>query len=154
MSYRIHIQNASLKRLPVKQAQIKTWITHALKEYAKNAELSIRFTTTEEIHEANKNYRNKDKPTNVLAFEAHKIPGLSMKYQLLGDLMICPDVLCTEAIEQKKTIDAHWAHIIIHGVLHLLGFDHIKKKDEEHMQEKEIHLLSTLGFDNPYVEKE
>lgn len=150
MNHRISIHNASLKRLPIKQAQIKSWVQHVLKNHSQPAELALRFSTIDEMHATNKQYRNQDKPTNVLAFETKLPDSLSMKYQLLGDLMICPDVLLTESIAQNKPLEAHWAHIIIHGVLHLLGYDHIKKTDEVRMQMEEIKILHDLGFDNPY----
>lgn len=154
MYHRIHIQNLSQKRLPVKYEKIKTWVTQALSEHQQRAELSIRFTTQDEIHHANKHYRDKDKPTNVLAFEAQLPKTLSIKYRLLGDLMVCPDILKAESLVQNKKLESHWAHIIVHGVLHLLGFDHIKKADEKQMQAREIQVLAQLGYDNPYVEEE
>lgn len=150
MNHRITLQNASLKRLPFKQAQIKTWVTQALDACNHQAEVTVRFTTSDEIQTVNKQYRKKDKPTNVLAFEAKLPDGLKMKYRPLGDLMICPDVLYAESIAQNKPLEAHWAHIVIHGVLHLLGYDHIEPSDEIRMQAEEIKRLHALGFNNPY----
>ncbi len=98
----------------------------------------------------NYTYRKQNKPTNVLAFPQQLPDVVEMDYPLLGDVIICPAVLATEASPSRLT--AHWAHIVIHGVLHLLGYDHIQPQEALVMKEQEIALLAKLGYDNPYLE--
>jgi len=102
------------------------------------------------VQELNHLYRGKNKPTNVLSFP-YKLPeSLKMDIPFLGDIILCPKVLIAEAKQQVKTLDAHCAHLVIHGVLHLLGFDHISPDEALVMESEEIKLLSTLGYENPY----
>ena len=96
----------------------------------------------------NRQFRGKDKPTNVLAFPAIGAQGAVP--QPLGDVVICPAVLRREAHEQGKTLQAHWAHLVVHGALHLAGFDHELERDAQRMERREIAVLRSLGFDNPY----
>lgn len=152
MSYRIHIQKASSGTLPIKKKQLKDWITQTLLSETSAGELVLRIVDEAEIQYLNKTYRAKDKATNVLAFPAPET--LHLKCPLLGDIIICPAILKIESQEQDKSLEAHWAHIVIHGVLHLLGFDHIEDADEKKMQAKEIKLLQQLGFPNPYIMEE
>jgi len=114
----------------------------------KTTELTIRIVDGMEIQELNKSYRSIDKPTNILSFpfEAPDCIGIN----LLGDLVICHSIIENEAKEQNKDITAHWAHIIIHGTLHLLGYDHIEDKQAELMEGLEIELMKALGLPNPY----
>ena len=108
------------------------------------------WTETKESQQLNHQYRQKDKPTNVLSFPFEVPEGIDIN--LLGDLIICADVVIKEAQEQNKKCDDHWAHLVIHGCLHLLGYDHIKENEATEMESIEIKLLSTLGIDNPYQE--
>ena len=124
------------------------------KRSIERAELTVRLTTIEEITTLNTTYRHQPKPTNVLAFPSQLPDTITLKYPLLGDLVICPAILKKEHIEQKRPLIAHWAHIVIHGALHLLGFDHIDDKDTVLMQTEEIKLLAELGFENPYHHEE
>lgn len=111
-------------------------------------ELSIRVVGRKESQTLNQHYRGKDKPTNVLSFPAEFPEGLDIP--LLGDLVICSPVVASEADEQNKTLEAHWAHMVIHGTLHLMGYDHIHDKDAELMEALETSLLQSLGYDDPY----
>ena len=95
-------------------------------------------------------YRKQNKATNVLAFPATYPENVELEYPLLGDVIICPAVLKQESKTLKQPLIAHWAHIVIHGILHLLGYDHIDEEDATVMQAIEIQLLADLGFDNPY----
>ena len=104
----------------------------------------------DEMINLNYTYRNLNKTTNVLAFPASYPKDIKLKYPLLGDIIICPTVLLQESKELNLPLVSHWAHIVIHGVLHLLGYDHIKEDDKHIMQEIEIKLLESLGFNNPY----
>jgi len=137
-------------------AEMKKWVQLTLvkdgqlhnKILADSAELTVRLVDTEEIQQLNNSYRHKDKPTNILSFpfEAPEFIPLD----LLGDLVICHAIIEKEAIEQQKQLTAHWAHIIIHGVLHLIGYDHIEDAEANEMEAFEIELLQQLGFENPY----
>lgn len=113
-------------------------------------EVSLRFVDDETIRELNRDYRGKDKPTNVLSFPFEAPPGVPTT--LLGDLVICAPVVAAEAAEQGKPLTAHWAHMVVHGVLHLLGYDHIDDADAEIMEGLEVEILAGLGVPNPYEE--
>ncbi|WP_419421160.1 rRNA maturation RNase YbeY [Legionella sp. D16C41] len=150
----LDIQIACKSPLPITEDTIRSWVKLTLTEHNKIAELTLRFVEIVEITELNKLYRKKDKPTNVLAFPTNLPSEIKLDYPLLGDVIICPDVLEQESREQKITLKAHWAHIIIHGVLHLLGYDHIKEQEAYQMQTMEIKLLAKLGFANPYQQED
>lgn len=148
----IDIQRATQASTPSDE-QITCWTDLALSEYLQNhhegQELTIRFVDEAEIQLLNATYRQKDKTTNVLSFPYEQAPGLHVP--LLGDLVLCAPVILDEAQNQGKTSDAHWAHILIHGILHLLGYDHIKTGDAEKMEQFEVNLLAKLGYANPYL---
>lgn len=132
---------------------IEKWVSYALigagKEITEENELTIRIVDSEESQSLNFQYRNKDKSTNVLSFPFQNPPGITLP--LLGDLVICKQVVENEAIEQHKPISAHWAHMIIHGTLHLLGYDHIEQSQAVEMENIETDLLIKLGFADPYL---
>ena len=130
--------------------QLQLWAETALSTQKDDPELTIRIVESQESQELNHQYRGKNKPTNVLSFPFEVPEGIEIN--LLGDLVICSDVVNKEAIEQNKNIYDHWAHLVIHGCLHLLGYDHIEEDDAVEMESLEIKLLSTLGIDNPYQE--
>jgi len=111
-------------------------------------ELTIRITEQEEIHALNRTYREKDKPTNVLSFPFESIPGIDD--ETLGDIVICKSVVESEANEQNVPTEAHWAHLVIHGILHLCGYDHISDEEADQMETLETSVLSDLGYANPY----
>ena len=116
-------------------------------------ELTIRIVDKDEIQALNKTYRHKDKPTNVLSFPYEgfefEVPE-EVQLPLLGDLIICHDIVVEEAQQQAKTIEEHWAHMVVHGVLHLKGYDHLEDSDAEQMEALEVRVLQQLGFSNPY----
>jgi len=124
------------------------WCEAALTPYQKPFELTIRLVNSDEGRELNHQYRGKDKATNVLSFPFEVPDGIEL--DLLGDLVICVDVVEQEAIEQNKTASAHWAHMVIHGCLHLLGFDHIEDDEAEEMEALETKIITGLGFAAPY----
>ena len=131
-------------------AQMQLWAEAALLSYNKDFELTLRLVDISESQQLNHQYRGKDKPTNVLSFPFEVPDGIEL--DLLGDLVICADVVESEAITQNKTVNAHWAHMIIHGCLHLLGYDHISEDEAIEMETIEIDLLASLGLENPYIE--
>ena len=133
------------------ETQLQAWIDIALKDYGKEAELVIRIVDTEESADLNQQYRQKSGSTNILSFPFEAPEHIELN--LLGDLVICAPVLEAEALEQQKNLHDHWAHIVIHGVLHLLGYDHITDEDALIMEEKEIYLLNELNIKNPYLQE-
>ena len=120
----------------------------AVKEFRSAAEITIRLVDSDESQQLNNQYRGKDKPTNVLSFPFEVPTGIEL--DLLGDLVICAPVIAAEAIEQNKSENAHWAHMVIHGCLHLLGYDHINDQEAEEMEALEIALLAKLNIADPY----
>lgn len=114
--------------------------------------VDIRIVSSEEGRELNAQYRDKNYATNVLSFPADLPEALlaELDERPLGDLAICADVVATEAHEQGKPLATHWAHMIVHGSLHLLGYDHIELDDAARMEPLELEILSCLGIDNPY----
>ena len=115
-------------------------------------EVTIRIVDNDESRELNNQYRDKDKPTNVLSFPFEAPAGITVP--LVGDLVICAPVVEREAREQGKDPEAHWAHMVIHGMLHLQGYDHIHDDDAEVMEGLEIRLMRQLGYNNPYEAEE
>ncbi|RPA38745.1 rRNA maturation RNase YbeY [Shewanella vesiculosa] len=132
------------------QAEFETWVRTAVGQTMPEVELTIRIVEVAESQLLNLTYRGKDKPTNVLSFPFEAPP--EVKLPLLGDLVICAHVVEQEAIEQNKPLNAHWAHMVIHGCLHLLGYDHIIDQEADEMESLETQLVEGLGFTNPYKE--
>lgn len=114
----------------------------------KNVELSIRLVDEDESAALNENFRQKKGPTNILSFPCSE--NRITETNLLGDLAICVPLVTKEATEQNKTLEAHWAHLTVHGVLHLHDFDHEEKQAAIKMETMEISILDTLGYENPY----
>lgn len=131
-------------------AKLKQWAKQALQAKLSDAELTIRIVDKAEIQTLNSTYRHKDKPTNVLSFPFETPPDVDIETPILGDIVICAEVILEEARDQKKTLEAHWAHMIVHGILHLLGYDHENDADATIMENEEIEILKKLGFSNPY----
>jgi len=144
----IELQTASTAPDLPSEQQLQLWIDTALEEISRDTEIVIRLVDEQESQALNEQYRHKQGPTNILSFPADLPEGIEL--DLLGDLVICAPVVAKEALAQHKTSLAHWAHIVIHGVLHLLGYDHIDDDDAELMESKEIALLKKLNIDNPY----
>lgn len=128
----------------------REWVEAALRgaRRRKATELSIRIVDAKEGRALNRDYRGKDYATNVLSFPAELPPGLNLP--LMGDLVICAPVVVREAAEQSKPARHHWAHMTVHGVLHLLGYDHIEDAEAEQMEALETRILAGLGIADPY----
>ncbi|WP_163390314.1 rRNA maturation RNase YbeY [Enterovibrio norvegicus] len=150
MQYYVDLQVATknAENLPSEE-QLQTWFEQAVKSFRKQAETTIRIVDEFESQSLNRDYRGKDKPTNVLSFPFEAPPGVEL--DLLGDLIICRQVVEKEAKEQNKDLFAHWAHMVVHGSLHLLGYDHIDDEEAEEMESLEISIMTALEFPDPYA---
>lgn len=149
MSIILDLQLASTASDLPTESQIQQWLDAAILPFQAEAEVTVRIVDESESQQLNFDYREKDKPTNVLSFPFQCPPGIELP--LLGDLVICAGVVAQEAKEQQKTLTAHWAHMVVHGSLHLLGFDHINDADAFEMEAEEIQILAELGFADPYL---
>ena len=151
MNILLSVDRATEVASPTDEA-IFGWVRHTLTQTASlpepTPELSVRITDNEEAADLNQTYRAKAGPTNVLSFPAD-VPA-ETRCGLLGDLVICAPLVQLEAAQQQKSEEAHWAHLVIHGVLHLLGHDHQIPAEAAQMEALEIDLLGLLGFPNPY----
>ena len=127
---------------------VTQWVEAALCSYGKPAEVAINVIDEDESAKLNYQYRRKNNPTNILSFPAN-LPE-SLELPLLGDLAICAQVVAREAAAQNKDLYAHWAHIVIHGTLHLIGFDHISDAEEKKMELLEIEILASFNLSSPY----
>lgn len=148
----LQIATENTENLPSAE-QIQQWANAAIRSESVEPEMTVRIVDEEESHHLNLTYRGKDKPTNVLSFPFECPEEVILP--LLGDLVICRQVVEQEAIEQGKPLMAHWAHMIVHGSLHLLGYDHIEDNEAEEMEGLETQIMQSLGFADPYLsEKE
>ena len=144
----VELQNLSKSSRVPTEMMLQAWAVAAIA--GEHAEVVIRVVDTGESAELNQNYRQKNGPTNVLSFPFEAPPGISS--EILGDLVICAPVVEAEAAEQGKPLQAHWAHMVVHGLLHLQGFDHVDDNEASMMESEEIAILQGLGFPNPYEE--
>ncbi|MGH8300290.1 MAG: rRNA maturation RNase YbeY [Steroidobacteraceae bacterium] len=159
-SLRVEVQ-ARVKTWAPRAGDIAAWAGTAIGRRAAGGELGVRVVGAAESRRLNARYRGKDKPTNVLSFPPAPLPGPTSGgptrrsrrgtyARPLGDLVICAQVVRSEAREQKKALQAHWAHLVVHGALHLVGYDQEREADAERMERREIVILGRLGFANPY----
>jgi probable rRNA maturation factor len=133
------------------ESQLISWLAPVFQQHQLDEhEITIRFVDDVESAELNNTYRGKNYPTNVLSFPFEAPPGVDVP--LLGDLVVCVPVIEKEAKEQGKTLNNHYTHMVIHGCLHLLGYDHIDDSEAEEMEALEIKLLAEIGIDDPYQE--
>ena len=148
MAIILDIQSASSSEDAPDEQSIKRWVSAALHLKAGDTELSIRIVDEPEAKTLNETYRGASGPTNVLSFPFdEKTPE---PLPLIGDIVICAPVVAREAEEQNKALNAHWAHMIIHGVLHLLGYDHQNDSEAAIMEALEAEIMHKLGFPPPY----
>ncbi|HLD65927.1 MAG TPA: rRNA maturation RNase YbeY [Pseudomonas sp.] len=148
----LDLQRASQADAPSDE-NFRRWCELALRQRSADSELTIRLVDEPEARELNRTYRHKDYATNVLSFPAD-VPDELLDIPLLGDLVICVAVVAREAAEQGKSLDAHWAHLVIHGCLHLLGYDHMDEAEALEMESLEQQLLAELGHPDPYADDE
>ena len=141
----IAIQDMVHTKSILKKTQCLKWLMSVVD---KDAEITIRIVDNDESQNLNNIYRKKKYPTNVLSFLVDD------EVHLIGDIVLCAPVIEKEALEQSKKLEAHYAHLIIHGALHLYGYDHENKKDADIMEAKEIKILTGLGYKNPYLIEE
>ena len=147
MRIKIDLQNEeALAGLP-DQDDFAAWIDAALMQKFDNLEHTIRVVSETESQALNLQYRRKDAPTNILSFAADSD---YLDYECLGDLVICAQIVEQEAQQQGKSLQAHWAHMVVHGMLHLQGYDHQNINETDEMEALEAKILSTLGYSNPY----
>ena len=139
---RVHIQDIINKKNALTGPVCKKIFSSVWK---KEAEITVRITTASESQELNHHYRNQNKPTNILSFI------IESKSSLIGDLVLCHDIVKKEAKEQNKKIQDHYIHLVLHGFLHLMGHDHINEKDQLIMEKIEIKTLKLFNLQNPYV---
>jgi probable rRNA maturation factor len=152
--------NASATRIDIQLATSRRGVPHAnkLRSWAEVAlparrALCIRIVGKAESRQLNRKWRDKNKPTNVLSFPLSEPRAFttSSAQAPLGDLVICAPVVAREAREQGKPLSAHWAHMVVHGVLHLLGYDHVKNRDAKRMETREVEILARFGYQDPYL---
>lgn len=146
--FQIDIQYAVKASYLPARGEIQCWVTAALSRRIASATLTIRLVGNSEMMELNNTYRHQEKATNVLSFPCESPPDMIPPH--LGDIVICAPVVEKEAQEQNKLLQAHWAHLTVHGLLHLLGWDHQEEQEAEGMECEEIAILNLLGFHNPY----
>ncbi|ERT13418.1 rRNA maturation RNase YbeY [Photorhabdus temperata] len=148
----LQIASENSQNLP-EETLFQRWLDGVLPQFQSESEVTIRIVDEAESHDLNLTYRGKDKPTNVLSFPFEAPPEVDLP--LLGDLIICRQVVEKEAEEQQKTVEEHWAHMVVHGCLHLLGYDHIEDDEAEEMESLETEIMQKLGYADPYLaEKE
>lgn len=144
----LQIASENENGLPTEK-QLTEWATAAVQPQIEGIEMTIRIVDEEESHNLNLTYRGKDRPTNVLSFPFES--PAEVELPLLGDLVICRQVVEREAVEQNVPLMAHWAHMVVHGSLHLLGYDHIEELEAEEMESLETKIMQNLGFNDPYL---
>lgn len=150
MSIELELQIATATKTLPHPAQFREWLSVALWQQIDTAELTIRIVDEEEMTQLNEQYRYKVGPTNVLSFPYEPIPGVVSRY--LGDIVICAPIIEREAQINNKPLLAHWAHMVVHGTLHLLGYDHQTEEETANMEGLETDILLKLGFPPPYGE--
>lgn len=146
--YRIDVQYACAAAASPSAVQFQEWVSQVLTGRCQRAGLTIRLVDVDESAVLNRQFRGQDKATNVLSFTADDPSRATVPY--LGDVVICVPVVITEAAEQHKAVPAHFAHMTVHGVLHLLGYDHVLPQEAEIMEAMEREILQAMGYADPY----
>lgn len=145
------VQDAAGRPDTPNEKEIRGWANAAV-EAGRDGEITVRIVTEEESADLNRRYRGREGATNVLAFPGDAdYPKLDDEPRPIGDIVVCADVLARECADLDGPVDAHWAHVVIHGTLHLMGYDHVEDRDAEVMEERERELLADFGFPDPYA---
>jgi probable rRNA maturation factor len=148
---KLDLVRATRARTPAR-SRMTHWAAAALGRRGEGREIAVRVVAARESRELNRRWRGKDKPTNVLSFPAPSAPAARDEHRPLGDLVICADIVRQEAERDGKRVDAHWAHLVIHGALHLAGYDHeVGDRERLRMERREIAVLRSFGYGNPYL---
>ena len=153
MTVRVEVQRANPEITAPDEDFIHAWVARAVEAVAENphVDVSVRIVDAGEMQLLNRDYRDKDKPTNVLSFPAGPVTGLpAVEPVPIGDIVICADVVRNEAAEQARSAADHWAHMLVHGSLHLLGFDHEVETEAAAMEALETRILAAHGVADPY----
>lgn len=153
MTLRVEVQRADPDIIAPDDDFIRAWVERALENGAagRAAEVSVRIVDAGEMRDLNRDYRDKDKPTNVLSFPAGEVVGLPEGEPVpIGDIVVCADVVSDEADAQDKAAPDHWAHLLVHGTLHLLGFDHESDAEAAEMEALETRILGAYDVPDPY----
>ena len=145
----LDLQHAVARRGVPPFATLERAVSAALQGRRRRAELTIRVVGKRESRALNRRYRDIDKPTNVLSFPADGLAEIAP--DLLGDIVICAPLVAAEARARGKSTRAHWQHLVVHGVLHLLGYDHVEESDAQTMEDLEREIMAGLGFGDPYL---
>jgi len=150
-------EHADLASAGLSETFVQHWCSVSLQAQSeldlidvRDIEVSVRLVDSSTIQSLNYRYRGKNTPTNVLSFNSD-MPLLPGGLKALGDLVVCPEVVRHEALEQDKSLEAHWAHLLVHGTLHLCGYDHEEHNQAEAMESMEIRILSASGISDPYL---
>ena len=149
----IEVQIASQASDIPSAEDIRRWVESALDatHTADSRDVSVRVVDEDEMRTLNRDFRDQDRPTNVLSFAAGDVEGLPPgEEKMLGDVIVCADVVNREANEQGKSVADHWGHMIVHGILHLMGHDHMSESEASQMEELEREILAGLGIADPY----
>jgi probable rRNA maturation factor len=154
MQTELEVQRATTSTNTPGDEQFQLWVNAVPTTHDHILGLTIRIVDEEEARRYNRDYRDKDYPTNVLSFRADLPEGLpaEIRYRELGDILICAPVVGRESLEQRRLEPDHWAHLTIHGVLHLLGYDHEQSDEAAVMESLETKILKTLGVSDPYLD--
>ncbi len=152
MTLAVEVQVVTGKAGIPADTQLADWARAAWRDPARDAEVVVRVCGEGEGRRLNHDFRGKDQPTNVLSFPYEAVPGLDSHH--VGDLVICAPVVAREAKQQHKAAEAHWAHMVVHGMLHLQGFDHESEREARAMEALETDILKGLGFPAPYQDEE
>ena len=153
MTVWVDVHNATDDDNVPEPPDVESWVAYAVRASGAgtNTEVSVRIVEASEIHAMNREYRGMDKPTNVLSFPAGEVAGLPADVpRPLGDVVICAEVVRDEAAAQGKPVANHWAHMLVHGTLHLLGYDHVTDAEAGDMEALEVRILADLGVPDPY----
>ncbi len=156
MTLAVEVLYATRRPAVPPRARLAEWARAAVGRHAAGAELAIRVVTPAESRRLNRQYRGADRPTNVLSFAGdwQRATARAPRGRSLGDLAICASVVAREARAQSKAARAHWAHMVVHGTLHLLGYDHGRAREAARMERRERTILARLGFADPYATRQ